>query len=302
MQVMDAIERFNYIPNNLARSLKTKHTKTIGVIIPDVTEIYFTNILRGIEDELSRVGFNFLLCITEEDVRKETTYLNYFSQNHTDGIILATVAEDSKLLQDIIGKGKPIVCIDNLPNISIPYDAVINDNIQSVEIAINYLYKLNHRKIAFITGKQTETTGVERLMGFRKAMVQLGAAINEDIIYIGDFTDQSGYNAMNDLLGKNSGVTAVCIASAKMTYGAIRAVIESGKYIPGEISIVGFDVHDLTGGLLHPGITSIIQQENNIGKIACQLLIDKINNPEEHMCRKVLLQSQLVVKESCKTI
>jgi len=300
-QVMDAVARYNYIPDNTARSLKTGKTKTIGVIIPDVTEIFFTNVLSGIEEELSKSGYNMLLCLSGEDKNKEASYLNYFSQNHADGIILATVAEDSAPLLNALDSGKGIVCIDNLPNTDAAFDSVINDNIYASELAVNYLVKLGHKKIAVILGKQTETTGADRLFGYRKAMMRLNIDADEKLIKIGDFKEKSGYDAMREILSKNPDVTAVYAASSKMTYGAIKAIVGSGKSIPDDISVVGFDVHDLTG-LLRPGITTVRQQEDGIGRIACELLIDNINNQEKHIYRKILLQPELIIRESCSYI
>jgi DNA-binding LacI/PurR family transcriptional regulator len=133
-------------------------------------------------------------------------------------------------------------------------------------------------------------------------MTQLKIPLDESKIRIGDFKEQSGYDAMRDLLGSDSGITAVYVSSSKMTYGAVRAILESGRDIPGDISVVGFDVHDPSGGLMRPGITTVIQQESGIGKIACQLLLDRINQPEGRVNRKILLQPEFLIKESCRAI
>lgn len=300
-RVIEAVKRYSYIPDNAARSLKTGRTKTIGVIIPDVTEVFFTNVLSAIEEGLSSANYNMLLCITGEDKLKEQTYLQYFSQGNTDGIILATVSDNNKPLIDALENGRRIVCIDNLPNIQTTYSAVISDNIFASEIAINYLNSLGHRQIGVIAGKQTETTGIDRLIGYHKAMQILNIPTEENLIRIGDFKEQSGYEAMMELLKKNPTITAVYVASAKMTYGAVRAIIDSGLKIPKDISVVGFDIHDPTG-LLQPSITTILQQEENIGRIACQLLLDRIRNPETNVYPKILLRPVLEKRGTCRSV
>ena len=300
-RVMEAVSRRNYIPDNAARSLKTGQTRTIGVIIPDVTEVFFTNVLGAVEKELSNAGYNMLLCISGEDNGKEASYVNYFSHNHSDGIILATVSENSEPIQQALEGGTSIVFIDNLPNVGAAYDSVISDNIGASEAAASYLHGLGHRRIAAIAGKQTETTGIDRLLGFKRALAKLAAPADESLIRVGDFKEKSGYDAMRDLLEKAPGFTAVYAASAKMTYGAVKAITDLGMKIPDDVSVVGFDVHDPTG-LVRPGITTVCQQEGSIGKIACQLLLDGINSPKSHVCRKVLLQPELVVRGSCRNI
>ena len=299
VRVMEAIDRYNYVPDNAARSLKTGQTKTIGVIIPDVTEIFFTNILRSLEKELSNFGYNMLLCISGEDESKEEFYLNYLTHTLTDGIILATVAESSKPLRKALTLGKKIVCIDNLPGITEAYDSVISDNIHASKIAIEHLYTLGHRRIAAIVGKQKETTGIDRLLGYRKAMQQFGLAVDEELIRYGDYKEQSGRDAMIDLLDKVPDITAVYVASSKMTYGAMKAILNQGKKVSDDISVVGFDIHDLSG-LITPGITTISQNEESIGKLASQLVLEHINQPKNHISRKIVIPPELLIRDSCR--
>ena len=300
-RIAEAVKRRNYFPYNAARSLKTGQSHAIGVIIPDVTEIFFTNVLSSVEAELSEAGYSMLLCITGEDKNKEALYLNFFSQNHADGIILATVADDLGPLLEILDRGRSIVCIDNLPDTVSAFDAVISDNVYASELAVNYLSGLGHKRIAMITGKQTETTGVERLTGYRKAMEKLFGTVDDKLIGYGDYKEQSGYTAMKNILGISPDITAVHAASSKMTYGAVKAIYECGKKVPDDISVVGFDVYDPTG-LIKPGITTIRQQEDGIGKMACRLLLESIRRPEHRVRRKILLQPELVVRDSCRNL
>jgi DNA-binding LacI/PurR family transcriptional regulator len=271
------------------------------VIIPSITNIRFSYILNGIDSELSKYGYNMLLCVSDAKIEREAKYLSYLSHNHSDGIILATVDEDDSQFRRALDKGKKIVCINNLPNAGASYDAVTTDNIGASEMAVNYLYNLGHRRIALIAGRQSVSAGRDRLLGYRRTLEKQGILIDEGLIRIGDFEEKCGYDAMRGLMEQAHGFTAVYITNASMTVGAVKAIIDSGKKVGDDISVVGFDLHDPTG-FMQPKITTICQQNENIGKYACRQLLDNIRGFGRHTPRTVLLPPELVVRESCKKI
>jgi len=299
-KVTKALETYKYIPHMMARGLKTGRTYTVGVIIPDVRETFFANVLCGIDEILSEAQYNMLLCISGEDPYREAIYLSYFSQNRVDGVIIAPVSpNDTQIYADFV-ISQNIVFIDNLPQIN-PINAVITDNAMASEIAVSYLYGLGHRKIATIAGKQTETTGISRLSGYKSALNRFGESVDERMIHVGDFKEKSGYTCMKQLLQDVPDLTAVYVASSQMTYGAIKAIMDAGKRIPADISVLGFDVHDPTS-LITPGITTIIQQEINMGKIASRMLLALMEHTEEPVYQKIMLPSELLVRQSCSHI
>jgi len=200
-----------------------------------------------------------------------------------------------------LGRGKSIVCINNLPNTSATYDAVITDNIKASDMAIDYLYGLGHRRVAMIASRQTLTAGRDRLLGYRRALERLGVPADENLIKIGNFEESSGYEAMRGLLGDAAGFSAVYVSNASMTIGAVKAIFDSGKKIPGDISVVGFDIHDPTG-LMQPKITYISQQNEGIGKYACRKLLENIHDPASHAPQTILLQPDLVIRDSCRSL
>lgn len=297
-RVLKAVKELNYSPNQVARSLKNKSTKTIGIIVPDVSEDFFAYVIKGIDNVISKQGYMIILCDTNEKPEKEELYLNLLGEKQIDGIILATVSKDYKVLYNSFDKRLPLIFFDNLPNIRKHYDSVIVDNNKASYIAIEHLIKLGHKKIGIITGKQDETTGYERLSGYRKALSDYGVETNESLIGKGDFKEESGYICMKTLLEESTGLTAVHVSSSKMTFGAIKAIKEKGLLIPRDIALIGFDVHDHSG-LISPGITTIMQPEEYIGKAAGEVMLKRLQDVNDRVYQKIVLEPELVIKESC---
>lgn len=297
-KILKAIDEYNYTPNQIARSLKVKVTKTVAVVVPDISEDFFSYVIKGIDEVLSQNGYTIILCDTGENSEKEDLYLNMLMQKQIDGIILATVSKDYKTIYKILESKNNMLFFDNLPNIKMNYDSVITDNIKASSMVVEHLIGLGHKKIGIITGKQNETTGFERLMGYKKALIENNIPIDEKLICIGDFKEKSGYESAEKLMENNKDMTALYVASSKMTYGAIKALNNRGKRIPSDIALVGFDVHDPTG-LISPGITTIIQNEENIGKTAGEFFLKKMESGNRVVNQKILLDPQLVIRESC---
>jgi transcriptional regulator with XRE-family HTH domain len=146
-KVLKALEEMNYSPNQVARSLKKKSTNTIGIVVPDISEVFFANVIKGIDGVLSNNGYSIILCDTDEKPEKEELYLNLLMEKQIDGIILATVSKKHVTLQRIIGKGLPVIFIDNLPNIKKGYDSVIIDNSKANPVDAIDIYKGEIRSI-----------------------------------------------------------------------------------------------------------------------------------------------------------
>ncbi|MEA4889566.1 MAG: LacI family DNA-binding transcriptional regulator [Clostridiaceae bacterium] len=273
----------------------------VAVVIPDISEDYFDFVVRGIENCLWQEHIGMMLCDTMEDVEKEIQHMDMLIEKHFSGIILATIDKDEERLSSYQKRGTNLVFFDNLPNISLHYNSVITDNIKASVLAVNHLASLGHARIGFISGRQEETTGFERLVGYRRAMELNHLPVVDSQIVYGDFKEKSGYQGMNDLLDANPHLTAVFVSSAKMTYGALKALMDRNLRVPEDIALVGFDVHDATG-LIRPGITTIIQNEEQIGRLCVELLLrnkqEKQAGPVSHN-QRILLEPQLLIRDSC---
>lgn len=277
-KVLDCLEEYGYSPNFLARSLKTNRTQTIGVIVPDVTESLFGNIIKGINDVLDAQGYSAVLCDSDESVEKEKKYLRYLRDIRVDGLIVAMVNPDESIIREYFGEKSPVVLVDNTFESAGDYSSVTIDNFKAGYFGTEYLIKKGHSKIGIIIGSTEQSTGGERLRGYLRAMEDYNLPVEEGFVQEGDYKENSGYEAMNKFLGKDMNVTAVFATSSKMTFGAAKLMRERDiKYK--DISLLGFDVEDAMG-VIHPKITSIIQPDRRIGSEAARILLDRLESPD----------------------
>jgi len=296
---MEAFSQLGYRPNSVARSLKKQRTQTIGVIIPDITEGIFARMLKGMDYVISEAGYSIILCDSNEDPRKEERLFNILCEGRVEGMIIATV-QDNDQIDGLLSKSHPpIVFVDNVPNTSNGFDSVSLDNVRASFQAVDHLICQGHRSIAGIMGKQTEHTGFDRYTGYSKAFAKYSIPLNPALVRFGDFKEQSGYEAMLDLISSGIPFTAVYIASSKMTYGAIAAIRECGLRIPQDISLVGFDVYD-EYDLMFPRISTVLQPVQDIGTVAARLLLQRLNenNGVTDLYQHIVLDPQLVIAES----
>ena len=206
-RVLEAAREFNYIPNQLARSLQNAKTNTIAVVIPDITEDFFGNITAQIDHVVSRDKFMLLVCDTHENATLEKKYLDMLHERRVDAIVLATVDLTGNTSRRIRESGIPIVYIDNIPSCE-EIKSITIDNQLASHIAVDYLFEKGHRKIAGIFGSQEETTGCERYRGYIGALSEHDLSKDLNLIEFGDYKYASGYRCMKNLLS-NEKMTAV---------------------------------------------------------------------------------------------
>lgn len=280
-KVLALAEKYSYTPNEIARALQKSSTKTIAVALPDISEAFFGTIVNEIDRVVSREGYTLILADTHEEKEKEQRLLSMLFTRRVDALVLATVDVDGKTVEQFIKSTTPVVFIDNVPHLS-NIDAITIDNAKASYIAVEYLIKRSHKNIATIVGPQNETTGFERLNGYKTALKDNGIILNNELIAYGDFKRESGYAAMKTLLEKrgNNPFSAVYVTSEKMTYGAIKAIRESNLRVPEDISVIGFDIHTTDDGW-RQRITSIRQPEEKIGTMVGELLLARLKNNED---------------------
>ena len=280
-RIEEAARKYNYTPNEIARSLQKSSTQTIAVVLPDISENFFGNIVKEIERTVAREGYMIILADTHEKASKEQKYLDMLFKRRTDALVLATVDLSGQSVANFLSRGVPVVFIDNVPELG-NIDAITVNNEMASYLAVEYLFSCGHRNIATIIGSKEETTGTERLRGYRMALEKRGVAYTEDYVAYGDYKQESGYVAMNELLDRREEkhFTAVYITSEKMTYGALRAIRDRGLNVPEDISVVGFDIHNHTDDRRQK-ITTVCQPEELIGKRVGELLLKRLGSGEE---------------------
>jgi LacI family repressor for deo operon, udp, cdd, tsx, nupC, and nupG len=295
-KVLEAIDKLNYKPNMLARQLRRLETKTILVVIPDITNTFFSNVLRGIESVATAYGYQVLLGDAQNIVERERSYLDNLGQRKADGVILLTARTDQKVLEELSEQYPVVLACEyyegsNLPTVSI-------DNISSARKATEYLISLNHKKIAHISGPLKVVVGRDRLKGFYQAMAHHGLSVDSLLVQEGDFSYESGFNLMKKLLMLDELPTAVFAANDEMAMGAIKAAKSKGIRVPEDLSVIGFD--DIKfASIFEPALTTIAQPTFEMGKKAMELLLKLINN-EELEKDQFMLADKLIVRDSCR--
>lgn len=307
-KIMSIVDQCNYVPNQIARSLKSNATNTVGIIVPDIRE-YFYKVIRAADAIFSKHGYSILLADSNEDPLKEEMYIKLMYEKRVDGLILATVSNELKALDIFFNNSVPVVFIDNLPNIDPAYeDCVLLDNAKASSMAISRFIEQGHRNIAIISGTETEMTGHERMDGYMRSMRMHGIEPDERLVKTGRYEEEEGYRCMTELIENRCSAqfTAVYVSSYKMSCGAFKAIKEKGLRIPDDVAVIAFDFTDDTG-LITPTITSVVQPIERIGRIVAERLIDRMKmakqtgeGKEEDIPQKIILAPGMLLGESSR--
>jgi LacI family transcriptional regulator len=303
LRVLSAAEELNYVPDGVARSMSRRRTLTLGLVVSDVTNPFFTAVARGVEDTGQRHGYSVFLCNTDQEVEKERAYLLSLREKRVDGSLLALSGDDSSHVQKLIDAGMRFVLIDRaMPSLKLP--SVLVDNQGGVQRAVDYLLDLGHTRIGVIAGLKTVTTTRERLDGYRAALDAAGVPIDPSLIVAADFTERGGYDAGVHLWTRRDRPTAVISLNNVMTTGLLLALRQWGVRIPEQLSVIGFDDLPYFQLLDHP-LTVITQPMYEVGQLACEMLLQRLaggGEPAGTEPQAIRLPTELIVRESCRRV
>jgi len=297
-KVLSAIKKLDYTPNALARSLKTKKIQTLGMLIPDIANPFFAGLARGVEDTANQHGFNVILCNTDDQLEKEKTYLRLLEERRVEGLILATAKIRDKSVMELEKSQFPYILLSR--NIKeLQENSISIDDITGGYLATQYLIGLGHRNIGHITGPYNTTAALDRIKGYKKALLNYRIPFNKQYIGEGDFRIKGGYQVMNQFLQLTNSPTAVFTANDLLAVGAIEAIRENGYDVPADFSIVGFDDIRLAS-YLSPPLTTIRQPMVEMGSLAITKLLERIEHKLSH--QNILIQPELIERKSCRKI
>lgn len=272
-KVLKIIDEYNFTPNALATGLVTKKTNTIGLLVPDISNAFFAELARGVEDGANCEGYNVILCNTDENPEKEVEYLDVLRAKNVDGIIFLSAAlSNHDAVADLNQKGVPLVVLDRTieeENVMM----VCLDNVNGGYIATKHLLEYGHEKIGCITGPLKNDIAKHRFRGYVKALKEMNMGFLANFIYEGDFKTKSGEKGAEALI--KAGVTAIFACNDMMAYGAYKKIQEQGIKIPDEISVVGFDDIYMSE-ILTPPLTSVKQPAHEMGLMSAAMLIKGI--------------------------
>jgi LacI family transcriptional regulator len=299
-KVLEAIEKLDYRPNIVARSLKTQRTKTIGIIIPDISNPIYPEIVRGAEDVSNIYQYNIMLCNTDLDPDKEVEYLRVLGEKMVDGVIYISNSLEKNVSKTIRDSNTPLVLIETNGR-ETDFPSVVIDNKQAAIDVVEYLINKGNKRIAYIgTDKNAINASALRYKGYKATLEKHGIAYDEKLTYFCKYSlkPEDGYEAMNSILSKTKDIDALFCVNDEIAMGAINALRNNGLEVPRDIDVVGFnDSHGAE--FFYPRLTTVAQPLYDIGSVATRMLIKKINNEPQDKSLYVL-PYEFVERDSCK--
>ena len=294
-RVQAALDAHEFQPNPMARALKGLSTLTLGVVISDFANPFFTAVVRGVEEVAGAADHSVILCNSDERPAKERQYLELLRAKRIEGIILSPCDRSDVAAYRGL-ESTPLVFIDREVE-GVRADIVRVDNLRGARDAIRYLTGLGHERIAIIAGPQHLTTGYERLRGYYDALHDAGVSVREQDVLVGNFRQESGYDLARRMLELRPRPTALFVANNLMCLGAMVALNEAGVQVPGELSVIGFD--DVDWAMLsRPPLTVVAQPAYDVGAASAELLLKRIASPDGSQRRTVLLTPELIIRSS----
>ena len=295
-RVLDAIRSLGYQPSQLARGLRRNQTNIVVMIIPDITNPFFPGVVRGVEDVAYKRSFRLVLCNTDNDPQKESSYLNEMRSYRPAGwLVIPSADSEMAALLKPAAAASPVVCIDRQPP-GWKGDVVLVANEAGAHSATRHLLRMGHRQLAVITGPLHLANAVERLKGFRRALAGAKVSIEPEYIQEDRFNRQSGYLAAIRLLRMLPRPTAIFACNDLMAMGVLLAARELGLRCPEDLSIVGFDDLDFAE-FTAPALTSVHQSGYQLGTTAARLLLERIDGSKQSP-QKIVLPSELKIRHS----
>jgi LacI family transcriptional regulator len=297
-RVRTSIATLGYERNSFAQGLKTQTSQTIGLIISDIANPFFTGIVRGVEDVASAHHYSLILGNTDENLDKERSYIRLLESKRADGLIIAATAGSHEYLQS--AQHLPLVSIDR-SLFEQGIDSVLVDNVAGAQAAIEHLIALGHQRIGIVTGIPGITTTEERLAGYKQALAAHNIAFDPTLIAAADSRVGGGERGAMQLLTELSDrPTALFMMNGLMVIGALRAIARMGLRCPQDIALVGFDDFEWAS-VTHPSLTTVRQPIYEIGQRAAELLFERLQKRDKEPS-EVRLRPQLIVRESCGAI
>ena len=298
IRVQEVIKDLKYSPNRVAQRLrnKTASSNLIGVLIPDIQNPFYVEVLRGIEDVAYENKYALIMCNFSQDENKEKLYLDILQSESIDGLIAAPTHEKDQKVINLVKTGLPIVCVDRgLSEVDV--DVVLVENRKGAFSAVDFLAKSGYQRIAYIAGLPQIPSSQQRERGYLDALIANSLAIDRTLIKYGDSSHDSGVKLCKELLNSDNPPDAIFTGNNLITLGALETIHKKSLQIPADIAIIGFD--DMYWSIsLNPPLTAVKQPAYEIGKRAAEQLILRINDPTRPTASMVL-KTELMIRSSC---
>ena len=297
-----AVKKLHYVPNEVARSLKTQQTRVVGVVIPELSNAFITCIISSMEDILRKHDYAVIVCDCRSDPKREKEAVEFLLHRRVDGLINMATDATGAHLKASLSAGIPVLLVDRLiDSLRGKVSAVVIDNIHASYQAVRKLTELGHRQIGLVLGSPNLYTTNQRLTGYLNALKEAGITPSDEYIRYGDYTMDGGYQAVQSLLRLKKRPTALFVTNFEMTLGTMLALQHSGVRVPDDLSVIGFDKLELFGEIF-PDLTLIRQPQLSIGRETANLMLDLLGNHDGISHRIVTLSTELTEGKSVREL
>ncbi len=298
-RVEAAIRELDYHPNEIARSLKVKQTYMLGMVLPDITNPFFPEIIRAVEDQALQRRYLLVTANTDEHIERERNIVSALRSRRVDGLLLASApGTDSTHIRKVIDAGISVVCFDRFP-VGVKTDTVLLDNVRGGEECVRHLVRSGYRNIAIITGPLELQSAKERLRGYENALDEAGIKTAKELILEGDFREESGHRLAKQLLLRRVRPDSILVCNGVMTLGVLQAFEELGVRYPEDVGLATFD--DLAGDRsFYPRLTVVAQPGLEMVARAATLLNDRIERKVSGKPITIRMMPTLIVRESTR--
>jgi len=295
-RVEQAIADLGYVPNAVARHLRSKRSKTMALILTDISNPFFTRVARGVEDVAGERGFGVLFCNTDESEKEELTYVAMLLERQIDGVMLVPATSTPRSLRLLRDRHVPVVVLDrrvDAPNV----DVVRSDSESGAHLLVRHLIELGHRRIAALVGPREVSTSIDRVAGYRRALAEAGLRTEPELIRYGGYQEAAGAAMARQVLELRRAPSAVFAGNNFIAAGILMTLRTAGVRVPDDMSVVAFD--DLPSAWLSdPFLTTAVQPAYELGRRAAELLLDRLEGDAEQPGRSVVLPVEILVRRS----
>jgi len=294
-RILQIAKELGYIRNAAAVALRTKKTRTIGVVIADNSNPFYANVLNGMEEATREKNYHIILANTQRDYKKEEEAINLLLNKRVDGLLIAPVQDKDDDIKKLIEANIPFVIVGrDFENIEL--DAIYNDEVKGGFLATEYLIKKGHKRITLINGFLYKSPAKGRLEGYKNALKKYGIPFDDALVTVGDIDVKDGYERTRQLFGKGLNFTAIFAYNDIVAFGTMQAIKEKGLRIPEDIGLVGYDDIPFSS-LINPPLTTIRLKKQDLGIESVKLLLSRINGKRKKI-KKIMLDVEIIVRKT----
>ncbi len=300
-KIIEVAKKTGYQPSLVAKALVNKRSYLIGLIIKDISDHFFAELAKGVEDTAKKYGYSTILCTTGGNSKTQEDYFDILRSRGVDGIIISTVVAEDPHIEFLIDEKIPFVCINRIPlipSLKKKAEYIIMDNYSAGYKGVEHLWKLGHDKIAIITGSLNASNAIDSLKGSKAALKKIGIKMPKRYIKEGTYSYREACLICERLLKSKNPPTAVFAHDDNMALGAREAILRSGLAIPKDMALMGID-NIKTGALAGIELTTISQKKYEMGAMGVKILVNRIEERVPRMVEKIVLDAELIIRNTC---